>query len=538
MALDINRYLLQEYNEAGVEPDFMDFDELNVMIPCAYYLDNPKGYMQDFVEDFLDLDGESIATKVAEYEAHKTEPVTVYIDEIEVLAPYDLVKDSDDAFTLKNAVLTKAYHKYYEAVAKTDAYNKLYNDNLPVKVGQKDLATLNGHLTPRPKNVQSGLKSLISRKLSKVRQKVIEADFTQPKRAAQIALVTSLGLASYAHKSLGESRLKTPKISAEQAAKIKTAAAEHFAEEEYVADKSYKIQAYNEPSEKITPVPEEKTEKAVVTKNSEKPKFSALDKPLVLKPLAAKKPEFLTPKQIKVREDILRSANQVFGPEDPELLFTFEGMARSESSLRSDAKNKLSSGLGPLQNLNANWMENVRKRPKIYAKAFGMAEKDLKKIKLVETKTKKYYTTGNAALDKKILDKRKDSKLSGLVNAYAIHDYKTAYEKRYGKMKPDDYTQLYAIHHFGWSDYKLFRDNLNKNLSNNKRVKTILEYNPAFKKKKPKTGRDMINLAIDKIKHHTKAAKEFNEHIELVSNSDQNTHETVLSVAQLGKELA
>lgn len=216
----------------------------------------------------------------------------------------------------------------------------------------------------------------------------------------------------------------------------------------------------------------------------------------------------LTEETAKTRENINRAADERLG-DDEKLKAVNAGIVSMESSFKNNASNSRSTATGTHQFLQDTWMGQLKKHGDEYAELMGVDASVLKNIK----KTRNGWSTGNLDLDRKLLSKRTDSYISGVVGADFLKDNKADYEREYGKMDESNYEDLYAIHHYGFDTYKYFKDNKDKNVVGTKPFNIIVSSNEwigkaAYMKGNKFTGQDMIDLVTKKVKVHVQKEEE------------------------------
>lgn len=216
----------------------------------------------------------------------------------------------------------------------------------------------------------------------------------------------------------------------------------------------------------------------------------------------------LTEEKVKTRENVNRAADERLG-DDERLKAVNAGIVSMESGFRNNAANSLSSATGTHQFIQDTWMGQLKRHGDEYAEMMGVDPEVLKNMK----KTRNGWSTGDSELDKKLLAKRTDSYISGVVGADFLKDNKADYENTYGKMDEADYEDLYAIHHYGFGTYKYFRDNAKTNVVGTKPFNIVVGSNPwigkaAYLHGNKFTGQDMIDLVTKKVKLHVQAEEE------------------------------
>ena len=150
-----------------------------------------------------------------------------------------------------------------------------------------------------------------------------------------------------------------------------------------------------------------------------------------------------------------------------ELVMASVAMAHNESAFDEKVKAKKSSATGLYQPLNATFLEDVYNNKDAYATLMQIDRKKLDNIVMVVKKNKTVeYQVKDAALKKKILDKRKDPYVNAYFGTKHMLENLEYAEKQLGKeLKPSEYGIIYQIHHFGRSGWNSMRKKSNQNVN-------------------------------------------------------------------------
>ena len=145
--------LKEEYKGTGIKPDFVTIYDTNIMVPYAYIRANPKGYVDDFLDDFFDLYDASIGNVISEYEKDGKQAEFVIIDGIEVPVPVlysdeNIKKQIPDlekgAYTnaKRLLILEECIERYKKSIVLTADINEKSDNHRLVKVGVDNFCDL------------------------------------------------------------------------------------------------------------------------------------------------------------------------------------------------------------------------------------------------------------------------------------------------------------------------------------------------------------------------------------------------------------